>query len=588
MHSPYPDLNDPALRDRAVRAAQGQEAFDMLLVNGRVADVATGEIRDADIGLTGPLIASVHPRGTFHDAGQVIDLGGRIVAPGLIDSHLHIESSMVTPRSYAGVVVPQGTTTICWDPHEVGNVGGLEAVRWAIAAARGLPLRIIVLAPSCVPSAPGLERSGAVFDGTAMEEMLSWPEVRGVAEIMDMRGVLARSPLMRGITQAGLESGKLVCGHARDLAGRGLQGFLAAGIESDHEITSEADLLEKIRAGMTIELRVSHEDILPQAVALFGKLGHVPQTVTLCTDDIFPDDLVSRGGMAYMLRRLVQIGLDPVQALRAATLNTAMRLQRRDLGLVAPGRRADLVVFDDLKEFRAHHVFASGRHVAEDGALCEPLRPDPVAAPTETMKLALTTEQSFHIPATGTHARVRTVAVPRTTRWGEREVAVRDGHVVIPEDAALMAVFNRYGASDVPGLGILEGWGEWSGAVATTVLHDSHNLAVIGRGEADMMLAANTLIRSGGGMVAVRDGRVLAHLELPVCGLLSASDPQEVARQFKAVRDACASVTTWDGHTAVIKLMIGASLACNPGPHVTDMGITSGMTGEVVTDCVLA
>ncbi|HET7880426.1 MAG TPA: amidohydrolase family protein [Acetobacteraceae bacterium] len=249
------DLHEAALRDRAVRAARGQERFDLLLTGGVVADVATGELREVDVGLVGPLIASVHARGARDDAHKQIALAGRIVAPGLIDSHLHIESSMVTPRRYAEVVVPQGTTTICWDPHEIGNVAGLDGLRWAIAATEQLPLRITMLAPSCVPSAPGLERGGAHFGPDEMRTMLRWPEVAGVAEVMDMRGVLERQPRMRGIVGEGLASGKLVCGHARGLAGADLQAFAAAGIESDHEITSGDDLLAKLRAGFTVELR---------------------------------------------------------------------------------------------------------------------------------------------------------------------------------------------------------------------------------------------------------------------------------------------------------------------------------------------
>ncbi|MEJ5154203.1 adenine deaminase C-terminal domain-containing protein [Gluconobacter wancherniae] len=587
MTSISSDLNDAALRDRAVHAACGRAPFDVLLRGGRVADMATGEIREADIGLVGPLIASVHERASRSDALEIVELDGAIVSPGLIDTHLHIESSMITPRSYAGVVVPQGTTTICWDPHEVGNVGGLSAVRWAIDAARDLPLRILVEAPSCVPSAPGLERAGAVFDPAAMAEMLSWPEVIGVAEVMDMRGVTTRSPKMRGIVQAGLESGKLVCGHARSLEGQGLQGFMAAGVESDHELTNRFDILEKLRAGMTLELRVSHEMVLPEAVAAFEEIGCVPQTVTLCTDDIFPDDLVARGGIVHMLRCLVKLGMNPVSALRCGTLNAAMRLGRRDLGLVAPGRRADLVVFKDLADFAVTEVFTSGQHVASNGTMRVEMRPDTGVAPTHTMNLKPVSASDFHIPAQGTHARIHTVHTPRSTHWAERDVEVRDGKIVLPKDTALMTVFNRYGETSKPGQGVLEGWGEWSGAIATTILHDSHNLAVFGHDPDDMAAAANTLIACGGGMAVAKDGKVVAMLDLPVCGLLSTAEPEDVAVLFQKVRDAAADVSTWEGLPVMIKLIIGASLACNPGPHVTDLGITDGMTGRIVTDMVI-
>ncbi|MFT8471268.1 adenine deaminase [Acetobacter persici] len=581
-------LAEPELRRRAVDAACGRAPFDILLCNGRVADVATGELRYADVGLVGPLIASMHPAGERQDATKQFDLKGAILAPGLIDSHVHIESSMVTPRIYAQTVVPQGTTTICWDPHEIGNVSGLPGVRWAIEASKGLPLRILVEAPSCVPSAPGLERSGADFDATAMAEMLSWPEIIGVAEVMDMRGVVNNAPRMRAIVNAGLKSGKLVCGHARNLAGKNLQAFMAAGIESDHELTSKTDILEKLRSGMTLELRVSHENILPEAVAAFEELGTVPQTVTLCTDDVFPDDLLRRGGMVHHLRCLVALGMNPLDVLRCATLNTAQRLERRDLGLVAAGRRADLVVFDNLTDFTPLEVFASGVHVASRGTLLTTLPPELPGMPVNTVKRTPVTSSDFKIPHTEkSKVKIRTVSTPRTTHWGEREIDLEDGYLILPPDTALMAVFNRYGDNSPPGLGVLEGWGDWSATIGTTILHDSHNLAVFGRDPDEMARVANTLIASGGGMAVAKADKHLVQVELPVCGLLSPENLEIVSKHFTDVRDAAATATTWNGPTSMIKLVTGASLACNPGPHVTDLGIADGMTGDVFSTMVL-
>lgn len=581
-------LADPDLRRRAVEAAMGRAEFDILLSNGLIADVVTGELREADVGLVGPLIASTHPRGQRQDAGKVFDLAGAVIAPGLIDSHMHVESSMVTPRVYAEIVVPQGTTTICWDPHEIGNVSGLEGVRWAIEATRGLPLRVLVEAPSCVPSAPGLERSGAVFDGAAIEEMLSWPTVIGVAEVMDMRGVVSGSARMTGIVNAGCASGKLVCGHARDLAGSHLQAFMAAGIESDHELTSKTDILEKLRSGMTLELRVSHENILPEAAAAFEALGCVPPTVTLCTDDIFPDDLLRRGGMVHHLRCLVALGMKPLDVLRCATLNAAMRLGRRDLGLVAAGRRADLVIFDNLRDFIPLDVFTSGAHAASRGTCLAKLPAELPGLPLHTVRRSPVTAADFAIPAPDRQTvQVRTVHTPRATRWGQREFNVENGTLALPPDTALMAVFNRYGQEGAPGLGVLEGWGDWSATIGTTILHDSHNLAVFGRDPEELALVANTLIASGGGMAVAREGKIVAHLPLPVCGLLSHENPEMVSEQFAAVREAAAAATTWEGPTSMIKLVTGASLACNPGPHVTDLGIADGDTGEVLTDMMI-
>jgi adenine deaminase len=587
MSEPH-DLHDRALRDRAVRAARGQEPFDVLLAGGDVADVATGEFRAADVGLVGPLIASVHPSGTRTDARKCIALDGQIIAPGLIDSHLHIESSMVTPRRYAEVVVPQGTTTICWDPHEIGNVSGLEGLRWAIAATQGLPLRIVVLAPSCVPSAPGLERAGADFGPDEMREILRWPAIGGVAEVMDMRGVLERRSRMSGIVDAGLASGKLVCGHARGLVGRDLQAFAAAGIESDHEITSGDDLLAKLRAGFTVELRGSHDYVLPGAVEALNTLPQIPQTLTICTDDVFPDDLMNAGGMNDVLHRLIARGLEPIQALRCATLNAAMRLGRRDLGLVAPGRRADLIVLADLNKLVVTRVFSSGALVAEDGQLVVPLQSSPPGAPIETMHVKCVSEEDFRLRANAEAVRLRTVAKPRFTEWGEVAAAVRDGAVVLPDDAIMMAVIHRHARADAtPVLGILQGWGTWRGALATSIAHDSHNLVVFGREPVDMAAAANAVIDAGGGMAVAAHGTVSAVLRLPICGLLSDAPAAQVAAELRVLRAAADAIVDWQPPILTFKAIVGASLACNPGPHVTDLGITDGSTGEVFANALI-
>lgn len=582
------DLNDPELRARAVRAARGLEPFDLLITGATLADVATGELREADIGVVGPLIASTHARGARADAARTVDAASLVAAPGLIDMHLHIESSMVTPRRYAETVVPQGTTTICWDPHEVANVMGLEGVRWAAAASRDLPLRVLLLAPSCVPSAPGLERAGAEFGGPELAEMLRWPEIAGVAEVMDMRGVLEGAARMRAVVGAGLASGKLVCGHARGLAGADLAAFAVAGIGSDHEITSGEDVLEKLRAGYTVELRGSHDYVLPGVVAALGTLPRLPPTLTICTDDIFPDDLQRAGGMNDVLRRLVGHGMAPLDVLTCATLHAALRLKRDDLGLVAPGRRADLVLFRDLERFESVRVFASGQEVAAGGRLLAPLRPDPVALPGGSVRVPRVAPDAFRIAAAGEHVRLRTVDKPRFTEWGEVEAMVADGAAVLPERAVMMAVIHRHGrAAPTPALGVLRGWGSWTGAIASTVVHDSHNLLVLGRDPVDMAAAANAVIAAEGGMAVAQQGWVTALLALPVCGLLSDAPIAEVAASFASLRRAADAISDWPPPLSSVKSVVGASLACNPGPHVTDLGIADGTTGAVYPDTVV-
>ncbi len=575
-------MNDAVLRTRAVAAARDDAPFDVLISGGTLVDVVTGELRPADIGLVGPLIASVHPTGSRQDAAQVLDATGGYVAPGLIDTHMHIESSMVTPASYAAAVVAKGVTTIVWDPHEFANVHGLDGMSWASRASRNLPLRTILLAPSCVPSAPGLERAGADFDAAVLAEILFWPEVGGVAEVMNMRGVIERDPRMSAILQEGLHADKLICGHARGLEGADLNAFMAAGVTSDHELTSADDLMAKLRAGLTIELRGSHDHLLPEFVEALNRLGHLPPTLTLCTDDVFPDDLLKGGGLDDVVRRLVRYGLRPQWALQAATLNAAARLQRSDLGLIAAGRRADIVVFDDLTQFSARHVLVSGTPVAEQGRMIVEI-PEIDAAPLKgSMKLPLRSPEDFRVKSSGKRVRLATIDRPRFTRWGEIEADVVDGFVVPPDGTTMISVTHRHGkAEPVTRTGFLTGWGKWDGAFATTVSHDSHNLTVFGGNEADMALAANAVIKAGGGMAAASGGKVTALLPLPLSGLVSDASLAEVAAGFEALREAVGKVVEWQPPYLVFKACFGATLACNTGPHQTDMGIADVLTGTV-------
>jgi adenine deaminase len=572
------------IRRRAILAAQGREPFDLLLRGARIADVATLEVREADIGIVGPMIASVHAPGAFSEAKAVQDLSGLIVTPGFIDGHVHVESSHMLPHHYASVVVPQGTTTIFWDPHELANVLGLDGIRYAVQASRGLPLRFIVQASSCVPAAPGLEISGADFKADEIRELMSWPDVAGLAEVMDMRAVLEAQPRMMGILEAANASGKIIEGHARGLTGPGLMAYLAAGISADHEITSGADALEKLRAGFTVEIRGSHDYLLPDVVQAINTLPVIPASLTICTDDVFPDYLVANGGINDVLRRLIRYGMDPLQAIRCATINNAIRLRRDDLGLVAAGRRADLVALSDLKEVTVEAVYSGGRHVAQGGRMIVPVAG--VEPPLDnTMKVAPLTPDDFRIRVPGVvngRALIQTIKGARFNSWSETEVEVRDGFAVVPENLSLMAIVHRHGRSDPkPALAIIEGWDRWGGVFATSYSHDSHNLILYGHDAAELALAANTVIGMQGGIVVVRGGKVVAQLAYPVAGMLSLDPPAEVGRAHQRIVEAAGEICAWQPPYRTFKALSGQSLACNPGPHLTDRGLTDGTTKEI-------
>ncbi|MBC1185169.1 adenine deaminase [Kluyvera sp. SCKS090646] len=574
-------------RRRAVQAARSESPFDLLITDANVVDMATGEIREADVGIVGDMIASVHPRGSRSDTLEHHSLPGVYLSPGLMDTHVHLESSHLPPERYAEIVLAQGTTAVFWDPHELANVLGVAGVRYAVEASRHLPLQVMVAAPSSVPSTPGLEMSGADFAGAEMETMLGWPEVRGVAEVMDMHGVLHGSCRMQEIVEAGLNSGKLIEGHARGLSGADLQAYLAAGVTSDHELTSADDALEKLRAGLTLEIRGSHPYLLPDIVKALKSLPHLSSQITVCTDDVPPDMLLEKGGIIALLNLLIEHGLSATDALRFATLNAAIRLQRYDLGLIAAGRRADLVVFDSLEKLNARAVYVAGKQIARDGKLLSTLTAAVgVTPPRNTLRLSPLEADDFALRVGNIQhgtARLRHIRGARFTQWGEIDVQIRNGEVEIPAGFSLIWVKHRHGRHEAkPQIALLEGWGELRGAIATSYSHDSHNLVVLGRNAEDMALAANQLIASGGGMALAQNGGILAHVAMPIAGMLSDKPAHTLAAEFRQLRDLSAEIADWEPPYRVFKAIEGTCLACNAGPHLTDLGLTDGTTRQIV------
>lgn len=584
---------DEALRSRAIAAAQGSAPFDVLLVGGTVVDVGCGELRRADVGLVGPLIASVHPAGERADATEIVDVTDRFLSPGFMDLHVHFESSMLTPAGYAAAVVPRGTTTVFADPHELANAAGLDGVRYAIDASAGLPLRYLIQAPSCVPPAPGLELSAHDVDGFDVAEMLAWERVEGVAEVMDMLGVLGRSPRMVDVVNAGLAADKIISGHAAGLSGPRLQAYLCSGISSDHEISTAADAIEKLRAGMTVELRNgmgnSVDAVLAGIVAELDKLGWIPPHLVTATDDLFATLLLTEGGIDHVLRLLIANGLDPLAALRCATLNGAYRLQRTDLGLIAPGRRADIVVLTDLQTVAVEHVWSDGVLVASHGTLVGPLPTPPAAPPLNTVRLEPLDPAALalRIGTASGPTTVRTLAGVRRAVPGSAEVELIDGELAdAPAGHLLQAVVHRYGRGPAtPQVALLSGWGEWHGAIATTISHDTHNLIIFGTNTVDMAVAANAVIASQGGLAVAKDGELLDLLELPIAGILSPLGPHELAARQERLYAAALEVAEFaDVFREPLFQVMTSSLACNPGLHVTDLGVVDGTTGAVLAD----
>jgi adenine deaminase len=591
------DPVDATERAHARQAALGERPFDLLFTGGTVVDVGTGELRPADVGVVGGLIASVHPAASRDDATETVDVTGSFVAPGLIDMHVHFESSMLTPGPYASAVAPRGTTTVFCDPHELANVAGVEGVRYAVDASRGLPVRFIVQAPSCVPPQPGLELSGHDLHGPEIAQMLAWPEVAGLAEVMDMLGVLGADDRMVEVVAAGLASGKLVSGHAAGLGPTQIQAYLAAGIDSDHEVFAPGDIMARLRAGMTVELRGMLDGLLPEVVAELAALPELPAHLVLCTDDLFAATLLTDGGLDHLLRRLIALGMPPIRAIRLATYHAAYRLQRIDLGLVAAGRRADLIVLDDLASFAVRDVYTNGTLIARDGAMVVPVVEGRSTPPLHTMHLGPVEPEDFvlrvgaELPETEGTLRLRVIHGIVVTDWDEVTVETVNGVVAIPDGYLLQAVVHRHGrAAPKVQLALISGWGAgWDGAIATTVNHDTHNLVVLGRDPIAMATAANAVIASQGGVAVASGDTVEAHLALPVAGILSDRPAAEVAAAQEQVLAAARRVGLPQGDMSQpLMQVMGVTLACLPGPHLTDVGLIDGTTGELYATPVLS
>ncbi|RME56889.1 MAG: adenine deaminase, partial [Caldilineae bacterium] len=399
----HPDLGAPM---SLIEVALNQEPADLLLTNVRLANVITGEVYPADIVVHDGKIAAVEPPGTEprRQAREVINGQGRLAVPGLVDSHLHIESTLVTPAHFAQAVLPLGVTTVAEDPHEIANVLGVAGIRAMMAASAGIPLKVEYLISSSVPSAPGLERAGGAIGPADVAALLGEPHVLGLAEVMDGAAILAGDPRLRAILEAtgGLhgqrvDSPGVIEGHNPMLRGRALNAFIAAGVDSDHTLATPADLVTKARLGVTLQLqeRYLSREVITALEALPLDVG-----VCLVTDDVAPDYLLEAGHLDQVLRRAIALGMDPMRALRAATWGPARRLRLWDRGAITPGRAADVVLTSSIEEFDAALVLADGQVVAEDGrCLWTPPQDDLLMDLTNTVPLARQTPANFRVPA---------------------------------------------------------------------------------------------------------------------------------------------------------------------------------------------
>ncbi|MCY3708640.1 MAG: adenine deaminase [Caldilineaceae bacterium] len=516
--------------------ARGDRPADLLLCNGRVVNVLSGDIEDTDVALFGGRIAGV---GAGYSAVETVDLQGAFIAPGLIDAHVHIESSLCLPAQFAAAVVPRGVTTVAADPHEIANVAGVDGVRYMAECSRALPLEVVLMAPSAVP-ATHMETSGASLSAKDLAALLEEGTVHGLAELMNFPGVVYGDPDV--LAKIAAFGGQPLDGHAPELSGQALNAYAAAGAGSDHECATVAEAAEKLARGFYILIReATNAKNLHALLPLVNE--HNNRRICFCTDDRIPSDLIMQGSIDHILRETIAFGIEPVTAFRMATLNSAEWFGLHDRGAVAPGRRADLMVFDDLHAPSAAQVYAGGRLCAEGGRLLGDPDQDPAPVPAVVSSSVRVAWDAFdlRIPANGARARV-IGSLQNQLLTEERILAplVKDGQAVADpaRDILKMAVVDRHTVSGATGLGFIQGFGLNRGAIAGTVAHDHHNLIVIGADDESMTTAVRTVAEMGGGLAVAEGPQALATLPLPVAGLMSDRPLGEVRNRYDSLLDA--------------------------------------------------
>ncbi|AFV99918.1 adenine deaminase [Gluconobacter oxydans] len=559
---------------RRVAQGQGREPADLVIRNVRLFDLVTGELVPTDIAICGDRIV-----GTYGDyEGRVtIDGKGRIAVPGFIDTHLHVESSLVTPFEFDRCVLPHGVTTAICDPHEMANVLGRAAFDYFLAAAERTVMDLRINLSSCVPATP-METSGATLDAADLVAYRDHPKVIGLAEFMNIPGVLNGDPGC--LDKLAAFAGGHIDGHAPLMRGKALNGYLAAGISTDHEATAAAEALEKVRKGMTVLIREG--SVCKDLEALVPLLNVATSPFfAFCTDDRNPLEIAHEGHLDFLIRRAIELGVEPLAAYRAASLSAANAFGLRDRGQIAPGKRADIVLLDDLEKCLVSDVISAGRLVSDDLFAQRDVIP-PVGLGSVKLPDAVTAED-MEIHGSGVDRPVMGIIPGQIiTEYLRLNLPEAGGQVLSDPaaDVAKVCVVARHGHNDNIGRGFVKGFGLKHGALASSVGHDSHNICVVGTNDADMAVAVNRLEETGGGFVAVRNGQVIAELRLPVAGLMSDAPFEQVRDDLIVLRKASKDL----GVSLEEPFLQLAFLPLPVIPHlkITDLGMIDVRTMELV------
>ena len=511
-----------------IKVARGEKPADLLITNARIINVFTGEIVSESFAVSDGYIVGFGE----YDAAETLDVRKHFVAPGFIDPHVHIESSMACPTEFARAILVRGTTCVAADPHEIANVMGVEGIKYMLQAAEGQPMNFYFTLSSCVP-ATDMETSGAVINAEDLETFIGNDKIVALAEMMNYPGVIHGEPDVLAKIQAAKRHKKPIDGHAPGLTGKDLNAYLCAGVSSDHECTTAQEAREKLNAGMHIMIRqgtcARNLQVLLPIIS-----SKTARRLMWCTDDRHPHDLLDDGHIDMIIREAIGVGLDPVMAIQMATINPAEYFRLDHLGAIAPGRQADFVVVSDLSSLAIEQVYCRGIRVAENGKMRPDIgKPTPIA--TKSSMNLDTDKIDLSIPAQGKRIRVIEIVPDQViTKQDIAEISLADGLAVSDpsRDLLKIAVIERHQNSGKIGKAFVQGLGIKKGAIASSVAHDSHNIIVVGTSDADMQAALKTVVEMNGGLVAVVDNKPVATLALPIAGLMSLEPVQKIREQM--------------------------------------------------------
>ncbi|MDD3236916.1 MAG: adenine deaminase [Candidatus Gastranaerophilales bacterium] len=559
-----------------IKVAKGDTKADLVIKNAKLVNVLSEEIHNTDIAIVDGVVAGI---GEGYEGVQEIDVRGAYVSPSFIDGHVHIESSMLLPSEFARAVVPAGTTTVVSDPHEISNVFGLHGISFMKEAVSGIPLSVFVMLPSCVP-ATNSETSGFELSAYDLSLLIDSPWVLGIAEMMNFPGVLSMDKNVMAKLDLGKKKNKRIDGHAPLLSGKDLCAYVAAGIKSDHECTNPAEAIEKIRKGMYLQVREgSAAKDLDALIPILEKIN--TRKCFFVTDDRHPTELYEH--INSMVRRCVAAGISPVKAIQMASLNAAEYFDIKDVGAIAPGYKADFVVLEDLKSFKPKMVFKGGIMVAKEGKMIEQAHKPELPTLRGSVNVKWIEPADFKIPAEGDKVRaIEVIPNQLVTKSAVAKIKVVDDYAEanLDDDVLKIVVIERHRASGNIGKGFVKGFGLKSGAIASTVAHDSHNMIIIGTNDADMHAAGVELVKYQGGKVIVKDGEVISSLPLPVAGLMSDETFEFVLDKCHELKESAKKIGC--SLDDPFMSMAFLSLSVIPELKITDKGVVDVMKSKFV------